>query len=219
MTYDPEQAIRDNMKTMISLRGVAAQLEQLPLQCGEFYANGGPGVSQGVVGDRFAGQGNARFAPLSKKYFDWKSGKSKELNKAQKVRYGRGSRLIDVRTGSKMAKDSTGGMISKARFTKVLPILVLTGALRAAVTTRNHRVTSLRGQGDVAWVTFINLPEYAMAHHDPKNGKRPRRSPVAPNFDDIKRVVEFARRHISMLTARFNSGPVAFGGGQARIIP
>lgn len=218
MTHDPEQAIRDNMKTMLSLRAVAAQLEQLPLRCGEYYANGGPGVGQGVVGDRFAGQGNARFAPLSKNYFDWKSGKSKDFNKRQKMRYGRGSRMIDVRTGTKMAKDSTGGMVSVPRLTKILPILVLTGALRAAVTSRNHRVTSLRGQGDVAWVTFMNLPEYALAHHDPKKYKGPRRSPVAPNFDDIKKVVEFAKRHISALTARFNNGPVAFGGGQARII-
>jgi hypothetical protein len=218
MAYDPDQAIRDNMKTMLSLRAVAAQLEQLPLQCGEYYANGGPGVSQGIVGERFAGQGNARFAPLSKNYFDWKSGKSKDLNKQQKIRYGRGSRMIDVRTGSKMAKDSTGGMVSAARMTKILPILVLTGALRAAVTARNHKVTSLRGQGDVAWVTFVNLPEYALAHHDPKKAGRVRRSPVAPNFDDIKKVVEFARRHITALTARFNNGPVSFGDGQARII-
>lgn len=214
-----EDAIRLNLKGLLGLRGIADQIRRIPELAAEYYANGGPGVNQGVVMDRYSESGNKRFAPLSKKYFDWKSGKSKEFNAGQKKRYGRGSRLINVASGSKMQKDRTGGMTSVPRFTKILPILVLTGALRAAVGARRHYISSLRGMGDVAYVTFVGLPDYAMAHHDPKNGRRPRRTPVAANLDDMKRLVEFTKRRISMLTARFTGKSVTFGGAQARIIP
>jgi hypothetical protein len=219
MLDDVNKAMRDNLRVMRSLRAVGAQIQRIPELAAEYYANGGPGVGQAVVLDRFQGQGNARFAPLSKDYFDWKSGKSKDLNKKQKVRYGKGSRLLKVEVSSRMTLDKSGTMVKKSKFASILPILVLSGALRAAVAARRHYISSLRGMGDTAFVTFIGLPEYALAHHDPKKAGRVRRSPVSANAEDIKRLKEFVQRRVALMTAKFNSGPVTFGDGQARIIP
>ena len=210
--------LRENLRTMRGLRGVAEQIQRIPELAAEYYGNGGPGVGQAVVLDRFQGQGNARFAPLSKDYFEWKSGKSKQLNESQKKRFGKGSRLLKVEVSSRMTLDKSGTMVKKSKFKSILPILVLTGMLRAAVGSRRHYVSSLRGMGDTAFVTFIGLPDYALAHHDPKKPGRARRSPVSANADDIRRLADFVQRRVTLMTAKFNSGPVAFGGGQARII-
>lgn len=213
----PEQALQKNLKVLSGIRGVADQLRRIPEMGAEFYANGGPGVGQGVVMDRFQGPGNARFAPLSKDYADWKQGKSKSLNAAQKAKYGKGSKLLSVTVGSKL-KNVKGSFQSVAIVKKTLPILVLTGALRAAVGARRHRVSSVIGMGDTAYVTFTGLPSYAPYHHDPKTAPFPKRSPVEPNAADINRVVGFLQKRINLTVGRFNSGAVSFGDGRARII-
>lgn len=247
MNAEQQKALRDNLRTLTGLQAVAAALRSIPMAAAEYYGNGGPGVGQAVVGDRFQGQGNSRFVPLSHEYQDWKAGKSKALNAQQKIYMGRGSRLIKVETTSK-AFDSDeykkihkeakkqaragadynqvfrslweqGGRkrlsTGKTRTVRSLPILVLTGMLRAAVTSRGHTVTQ---DGDIAYVTFSELPKYALYHHDPKTAPFPKRSPVEPNERDMERVAEFVSRKVSVLTAKFNSGSVSFGDAQARFI-
>lgn len=189
-----------NMAAANKLRAAAKLVGGLPKMMGEFYANGGAGVANPVVGDRFMGAGNSRFAPLSRDYAITKAGQSKGLNTAQHQTYGRGSKLIT---------SSTQGFLGKS-----LPILVRTGKLRAMVAySRGHRITQ---NGDVARVTFTNLPFYAKYHHT-GTSKMPKRSPVEPNAADIVRVKEFAERRLS---AYINAGSsvTAFGGGIARII-
>ena len=247
---DAAREIAKSLQLARDLRLVALDVRHLAAKAAVFYANGGPGVGEPVVGDRFMGQGNARFAPLSREYGDWKSGKSKALNDQQKVLFGRGSRLIKEKTGEKVVptyehkllreealkRAQSGGTyaswfqklkkdwkLETLHETKVttrgsLPILVLTGALRAAVTKRQHFIEST-GK-DKAVVTFRNLPIYAVYHHKPLTAPFPKRSPVEPNAQDVSRLTEFVQRHISLLVARFNGGSVrvAFGDAQARII-
>jgi hypothetical protein len=214
-----EREIAKQLQLARDLRLVAADTRRLAVKAAVYFANGGDGVGEAVVGDRFKGQGNARFAPLSKNYGDWKSGKSKELNKAQKIRFGRASRLIDEVTGTRVERDDlTGTYKPKTLTRKILPILVLSGELRAAVAKRQHFVEA--AGKDKAIITFRKLPFYAIYHHAPQTAPFPKRSPVEPNAADLQRLTEFIQRHVSLLIARFNSGSVrvAFGDGQARII-
>jgi hypothetical protein len=209
---DEEKHIKLNLKGMLALRGIADQIRRIPELAAEFYANGGPGVGQAVVGDRFQGKGNSRFAPLSFEYAMAKSKQAKALNKYQKTTFGRSSKLIDV------GFRSTTGVVTGFGSSKNLPILVRTGKLRAAVTARGHYVSSVKGMKDVAYVTFVDLPDYALYHHEPKGG-RVRRSPVAANLDDMDRLAEFTRRRITMLTARFSGNTtITYGDAQARLI-
>lgn len=209
MSANSRRELEKNLKTLASLEAAIKMFRQLPFEAANYYANGGPGVGQAVVGDRFQGQGNSRFEPLSYDYARWKSGNARQLNKAQKAKYGKGSKLIDV------AFKSTTGVLTGYGTSKNLPILVLSGALRAAINSRSHSVELV---GDVGWVTFKNLPKYALYHHDPKTAPFPKRSPVEPNYDDVERVKEFLNRKISALVGNVNQQRVAFGGSQARIL-
>ena len=188
----------DNLKAVRSLSRAAAVLRQVPFKLGEYFANGGPGNANPVVGDRFQGAGNARFAPLSVSYADWKSGKAKSFNQHQKATYGKGSKLIPDAHGN----------------AKNMPILVRTGKLRAAVVTSSAHY--IRATSDGATVIFARLPPYAKFLH---NGtpKMPARSPVSPNDQDIKRVVEMTSRWVS---AQIGAGATntSFGQGVARVI-
>jgi hypothetical protein len=97
---------------------------------------------------------------------------------------------------------------------KNLPILILSGKLRAAVTMqRNHQVTA---RGDTATVTFIGLPEYAMYLHTGTK-RMPKRSPVEPNAADVKRAVEATSRWVSAQVGA-GSATTSFGQGTARVI-
>lgn len=203
MPLDPRREIESTLKVARSLRAAEATLRRIPVIAANYYANGGAGVGQAVVGDRFQGKGNSRFAPLSAAYRDRKIGVSKDMNKQQKAVFGRGSRMIKVSVGQ--------------RFKGIQPILVLSGKLRESVTSRTHSISIANGS-DTAFVTFHGLPIYAAYHHAPVTAPFPKRSPVEPNTADMVRVHDFIAREISKLTARFNNGPVAFGGAQARII-
>lgn len=189
VAHDPLAAVK-------SLRRAAQAMRSLPRKCAEFYANGGAGVANPVVGDRFQGQGNARFVPLSAKYEATKAGQAKGLNNRQKTVWGRGSKLVPSASG------------------RNLPILVRSGLLRSLVAfNRAHRI---QAAGDDATVTFINLPEYAGYLHAGTT-KMPKRSPVEPNEADVARVSEFASRWISGQIG-VGSTTTAFGAGTARII-
>ncbi len=79
---------------------------------------------------------------------------------------------------------------------KNLPMLVLTGELRAKVNSKGHTV-AMRG-GD-AVITFRQLPEYAVYHHE-GGPKLPIRSPVKPNELDKVAVVEYMRAYMKRAT-------------------
>ncbi len=199
--------IAGNQAAIKKLRAAARALRELPRKMGEFYANGGPGVAYGVVNDRFGGEGNARFAPLSTQYALWKQGQSKALNKKQKENWGRGSKLINVAFNTRHQGVDVGGTAKGS-----MPILVLTGKLRAITSSmRSHPITV---QGDTAVVTFKGLPDYAKYL---RSGTKymPARSPVDPNEEDLMRVQEFAMRWLSGQMGEGQSSTV-FGEGVAR---
>ncbi len=170
----------DNYDAVRTLQAMAQAVRMLPTRMAEFYANGGAGNANPVVGDRFGPTGNTRFEPLSAKYAAWKSGNVKARRKKASEKFGKGFQ------GN--------------------PILVLTGALRAAVTARDHVITQ---SGNTASVRFVNLPEYAKYLHDPKSKKMPKRSPVEPNAEDINRIKMFALRY---LKAQYGMAPTGVQG-------
>lgn len=200
---DPAEA-----RLLRRMEATANVVRRLPTLMAEYYANGGKGVGQAVVGDRFQGKGNGRFAPLSLDYFKWKSKNARRLNKSQKEKYGKGSKILD----NVPYRSFTGSMSGEGKG-KNLPILVLTGATRHAVTSRKHPIVQ---QGDTAIITFGDLPTYAIFHHyGTKN--LPVRSPVEPNTDDMVRVQEFADRQVKAAMGEGNS-LTSFGAGVPRII-
>lgn len=213
---DAVREIERKLKLARDLSQAAVAVRYIVAEAAEAYANGGPGVGEAIVVDRFKPAGNGRFPPLSKNYQEWKFGVSKEMNKQQKIKYGKAGRLITIKIGTRVEPGAGGTYRPKDIVKKSQPILVLTGELRARVASRRHIVEQV---GDTAWVVFKDLPEYALYHHDPKTAPFPKRSPVEPDANDWKRVEEFIKRRISAITASFGRGtPVAFGGGQARII-
>jgi hypothetical protein len=158
------------------------------------FANGGTGQKKGFVDDRFAGQGNARFAPLSYDYAKAKAGNASALRKAQKKAGRTVSRLIPVAYQS-----NTGTMVGIGS-SKNLPILVRSGALRQAVSAGKARVVILP-TGDRGRVYFANLPEYA-TYHDQGKGRLPVRRPVMPNAADRARMVAVMRKFLGAGLAR-----------------
>lgn len=200
-------ASKNNMKVLLKLEAVAKVMSMMPFYMAVYYANGGVGVGQAVVGDRFQGQGNARFIPLSRQYFLKKQGQAKELNKAAKAKYGKGSKLIEVPFKSKTGKLTGFGA------GKNLPILVLTGKMRAAIVGRKHGIVQ---EGDVATITFKDLPPYAKWHHTGTKRGLPKRSPVEPDEADTARVVEYANRRIKAAIGD-GSALTEFGLGTPRI--
>ena len=83
-----------------------------------------------------------------------------------------------------------------------LPMLVRTGRMRDAVTTLQHVI---RQEGDTAFITFANLPDYAN-YHQTGTSKMPRRSPVDPNELDAIEIHAAIQRH---LDARLGTGSPA----------
>jgi hypothetical protein len=97
-----------------------------------------------------------------------------------------------------------------------LPMLVRTGALRAAVNSGTHRIVA-SPDGNQVTVYFHNLPEYAVYLHD-GTGKMPKRSPVQPNAEDYEQVYATARRNIDAVLKTVTTGPRAFNGAKARMV-
>lgn len=107
-----------------------------------------------------------------------------------------GSRLD--KNAEYMGKTATPSLIFGAQKSIIragnLPMLVLNGQLRAAVTGRKHTI-STPGDGSWATIHFAGLPDYAEYHHT-GTAKMPKRSPVEPNEQDRLEVMAVMRRHI-----------------------
>ncbi len=138
------------------------------------YANGRTGAP--IVDQHFTAgnQGRYGWAPLSKAYFDRKSG-------------------ISVK-GSRKDKNAAYQTKSGSATGTNLPMLVRTGALRAAVGSKSHLVTQDAATGNVT-VLFTALPDYALYLHDGTE-KMPKRSPVMPNEQDVAAVMAVTRNYL-----------------------
>lgn len=165
-------------------------LEAVAVGCQE-YANGRNGDPPGVIPHFTAGNGKRYgFAPLSIGYAAEKEGATP-----------------DLKAGMKAAKRP----VPKG---KGLPFLVLTGALRAAVTAGKATVAR---RGDFIRITWTGLPEYAVYLHE-GTPRMPARSPVAFNAADRTRILNTARRFLSAFTGTGGAVPVGGApGAQARV--
>jgi len=156
------------------------------------YANGGH-RGRPIVAQHFT-QGNAGrqgWPPLSLGYGLWKAGAAPALKANIKA--------------SKRA-------VPKG---KQLPMLVLTGALRDAVT--GGRATVRRVSADKMVITWTGLPDYATYLHE-GTPRMPRRSPVALSDYDKAAIIEAANRHLSLAVAAGGQVPLGQFGGQARVL-
>jgi hypothetical protein len=90
---------------------------------------------------------------------------------------------------------------------KNLPTLVLTGALRQAVSGKNATLVVNRATG-VLTITFHGLPEYALYLHE-GTAKMPARSPVEPCADDIAQMREVARQFYADVVGKARGNPLA----------
>ncbi|MBA3588849.1 hypothetical protein [Methylibium sp.] len=173
---------------------IATLIEALPEIGAQEYANGR--LRAKPIVDRHFTAGNQQrygWAPLSPDYAEQKRGQRKMLQRGMKAA---------GRPVSRLDEDDLGGSI--------LPMLVRTGRMRAAVNSRTHRIIR---SGDVAVIVFANLPEYALAHH--KGGAHlPKRSPVAPNIEDRAEVVKVMQRQLDVAIGTGGDVPVS-----ARSIP
>lgn len=159
--------------------------------CREYANRGFRG--QPIVYSHFTAgnQGRYGWAPLSPDYAAWKAG----VTKAKKSGMRAANRTVPKGKG--------------------LPMLVLTGELRDAITSGRARIFNTGPE--TLKIVWQNDPIYARIHHNGE-GKMPKRSPVDPNPADIKAFIDAANRYIS--GALGSGGTVAAGGapgGRARI--
>lgn len=203
-------ALAGNAAAVRNLRAASRALQKLPTVMAQAYANGAPGQTDPIVADRYKGQGNSRFAPLSTEYALWKQGKSKELKKKLLANWGHGAKLLKVEHRARRQGIDVGGFAKGS-----LPILVLGGKLRAVVASaRNHPITQA---GDVATITFRSVPDYGKWLRSGTK-RMPARTPVDPNEADLERVKEFGERWLSLQVGG-GSASTTYGGGTARTTP
>ena len=195
MSADPRGLLLKVDQTKTRLR---AMLEQ---GCMAFANGGAGGSSAGVAGrgdpivdDRFKGQGNARFAPLSYDYAKAKAGNASHLRKVQK-KLGR-----KVSGMTAVAYQSNTGEMTGLGSGKNLPILVRYGTLRQAVTSGRARVV-IAPTGDRGRVIFVRLPKYAKYHAE-GSGSLPVRDPVKPNMADRAKMIAVMQRFLSVSLGR-----------------
>lgn len=159
------------------------------------YANGGTGQAAPIVDDRFKGAGNQRFAPLSPDYAARKPlllARHGKITGNIKV----GKRQPRFIPGPTFQRGATSGRVGNRLIGgKALPVLVLSGKLRQAVTAGNARI-SVAPDGSRATITWTGLPDYAEAH---ANGVAPlpQRHPLRPNTADRARFVGVMRKHVA----------------------
>lgn len=158
------------------------------------FANGGTGQAKPIVDDRFKGEGNSRFTPLSYAYAREKANASKGLREEQKKAGRTVSREVEV---AYRRRTKTGVSIKSS---KNLPILVRTGALRQAVSAGKATIIIL-DSGDRGKVYFARLPEYAR-YHAKGAGRLPMRSPVKPNAADKARMILVMQKFLSASLGR-----------------
>lgn len=180
----------------------ANALEQLPMVGAQAYANGG-GRARPIV-DRHFTPGNAErygWPPLSRDYAMAKAGQAGALRAGMR-KAGRTVSNIDKNVPF---RSSTGTMSGEGTGPN-LPMLVRTGETREAVNSRGHLVAV---KGDIATITFRNLPKQAKWLHE-GTARMPVRSPVEPNRLDAEEVKAEMRKFMDRVVG--TGGEVAVSG-------
>lgn len=165
----------------------ARLLEAVAVGCRD-YANGAFGARPGVAAHFTAGNaGRYGWAPLSPGYAAEKAGATPVLK-------------ADMKAAKRAVPKGKG-----------LPVLVLTGALRDAITAGRAVISRT---GDRIRITWTGLPDYATYLH---NGtpRMPARSPINPNEADRNRILAAARRFLSAATG--TGGAVPVGGAPGAV--
>ena len=199
------------------LERVAAAVRTSVVAGANAYANGVAG-GKPIVDKHFTAGNQQRYgwAALSRDYFLRKQGQIKPKTKGGVFFPGLG------KTGSKLDKAaefrSSTGLLSGIGVGINAPMLVLTGALRAAVSSVKHPVRA-SPDGNLVTVKFSGLPEYAQYLHD-GTPRMPQRSPVAPNELDRAEIVAVMRKHVDAALGTGGAVPVSSGPipGRARIV-
>lgn len=184
------------------LDAVANALEQLPRVGAQAYANGG-GRAKPIV-DRHFTPGNAQrygWPPLSREYAMRKAGQAGALRKGMKA----AGRTVSNIDKSVPFRSSTGTMSGEGAGAN-LPMLVRSGETREAVNSRQHLVAV---KGDIATITFRNLPQRAKWLHEGTT-RMPIRSPVEPNALDAEEIKGEMRRYMDRVVG--TGGDVAVSG-------
>jgi hypothetical protein len=184
------------------LEALRTFLDQAPTIAAQAFANGLAGQASPIVDDRFKGQGNWRFPALMpetvKAKARWAKGEIRKIGRNKIFFPGVGG------TGSVMI----GGQ---------KPILVDSGALRAAVLSRRH---AIRQAGETAVITFGGLPDYAVYQHT-GTGRMPKRSPVEPDQNDRKMLVAILQKRLNAITRAAGQATGVrqrFGGGAPTVV-
>lgn len=181
-----------NLQALRTIEAAAAAVANLPLVGANAYANG-MYRRDPIVSKHFTSGNQARYAwaHLSPGYALWKLGATRTIKATIK---------------------QSGNAVPRG----ALPMLVLSGKMKAAVLSRNHRIQL---EGDVAVITFGHLPAYALAHHQ-GNAKLPRRSPVAPNSIDLEEIRAEMAKYLDASLGTGGTVPQSLGWvpGTARTI-
>lgn len=208
-----------------------AMLNAIRAACEE-YANGGFRAEPIVKRHFTAGnQGRYGWKALSPDYAEWKAEGSTKMKGGvgflnEKARDGlkalrKGLRRNKIKGAA--AKQAQDDYINKARnFRRAskadkagaggLPMLVLTGSLRDNITAGRALI---RQTGPSSFlITWANIPTYAIYHHE-GTGKMAKRSPIEPNDEDRKAVIDAARRHLRAALGML--GKVQVGGAPGAV--
>jgi len=189
-----------------------ALLNAIKAACEE-YSNGGF-RAEPIVKRHFTAGNQARYGwkSLSPDYEEWKAEGSTRMRGGvgflrEKDRDGLKALKSGLRRNKikgAAAKQALDNYINKARnFRRAskadkagaggLPMLVLTGSLRDNITAGR---AVIRQTGPSSFlITWANIPAYAIFHHQ-GTSKMAKRSPIEPNAEDRKAVLDAARRHL-----------------------
>ena len=174
------------------LRGAPQALDDAVIAACREYANRGY-RAEPIVRQHFTAGNQGRYAwpALSPKYAAWKAGVTPLMKTNMKAR----NRVVPKGKG--------------------LPMLVLTGALRDAITSGRAKIIKA-GPGRYV-IRWANDPHYAIYHHKGM-GRNPKRSPVEPNAADMVQIWAAANRYLSGWIAAGGSVPAGGApGGKARV--
>lgn len=175
------------------LNGAAQALDNAIIAACREYANRGF-RGEPIVYSHFTAGNQGRYAwqSLTPKYAAWKSGVTPVMRANMKTR------------NRKVPKG------------KGLPMLVLTGALKDAITSGRAKIVKTGpGRYSIRWA---NDPHYATYLHK-GTPKMPKRSPVEPNAADMAAIWAAANRYLSGWIA--TGGAVPQGGApgaKARVV-
>jgi hypothetical protein len=198
------------------LRRLSAAIRGALAAAVEEYANGKKRAVP-IVDRHFTAGNQQRYGwePLTKEYFD-----AKKKGIVKRGQYGLVLGAGVSTKGKKLSKLDPHAQF-KGKYIRAtgglnLPMLVNSGALRAAINSGTHRIVATP-DGSRVTVYFRNLPEYAKYLHS-GTAKMPKRSPVQPNAEDYEQVYASARQYIDAVLRTGKTGRQAFGGGKARMV-